>query len=88
MAKGRTGADDAGPATFPALWRFADMALNDIEIDTLRCLLRGQQPLLAPSDLVRLEMLGLVRDAGRSGLILSAAGRQAAVSASLSRVFR
>ena len=61
------------------------MALSDIEIDTLRRLLRGQQPLLTPSELVRLEMLGLVRDAGRSGLILSAAGRQAAVSAALSR---
>jgi len=64
------------------------MALNDIEIDTLRCLLRGQQPLLASTELLRLELLGLVRDAGPSGLILSAAGRHAAVSVSLSRTSR
>jgi hypothetical protein len=55
------------------------MGLSELEIGMLRTLLKGYQPLLAPSHHLRLEMLGLLRK-GTSGFVLTAAGRQAAVS--------
>lgn len=57
------------------------MELSEFEIAMLRTLLKGAQPLITSSHRIRLEMLGLVRD-GADGLILTAAGRQAAVSVS------
>jgi hypothetical protein len=55
------------------------MGLSELEIGMLRTLLKGYQPLMTASHHLRLEMLGLLRESP-SGFVLTAAGRQAAVS--------
>jgi hypothetical protein len=56
------------------------MGLSDIEIGLLRTLLKGYQPLMTPAQHLRLATLGLLRESP-SGFVLTAAGRQTAVSA-------